>query len=240
MRQWIFAGAAVCVFAGLAFSQLHFDVASINASNPDSAASDSLYTDHSGSLHTENYPLRGIILFAYDLRDFELTDAPGWIETARYDILAKTESGKTDDDQVRERIQALLASRFSLRAHHEAKELTSYALTVAKGGPKLKVVTVPGEQLGFRGSRGHNQGFAITMPMFAKELGHLTGRPVIDRTELAGKYDYVLEWSLDADASGGSPTIFTALQEQLGLRLESVKAAVDTLVIDHIERPSKN
>jgi uncharacterized protein (TIGR03435 family) len=94
--------------------------------------------------------------------------------------------------------------------------------------------------LGFRGSRGHNQGFAITMPMFVKELERLTGRPVIDRTGLTGKYDYVLDWSLDSDTSGAGPTIFTALQEQLGLRLESVKAAVDTVVIDHIARPSQN
>src|SRR3569833_1505762 len=231
MRPWISAGIAFCMFAGLAFSELHFDVASVRASNPDSGASESLYTEHSGSLHTENYPLRGIILYAYALRDFELLDAPGWIDTARYDILAKTEAGQTDDDQFRQRLQSLLASRFALRAHHETKELTSYALRVAKSGPKLKVVTAPGEQLGFRGSRGHNQGFAITMPMFAKELGRLTGRPVIDRTGLTGKYDYVLDWSLDSDTSGAGPTIFTALQEQLGLRLESVKAAVDTLVI---------
>jgi len=240
MRQWISAGIAFCVFAGLAFSQLQFDVASVRASNPDSPASNSLDTDHSGSLHTENYPLREIILLAYDLRDFELLDAPGWIDTARYDILAKTDAGKTGDDPFRERIRSLLASRFALRAHQEKKELTSYALTIAKGGPKLKVVTVPGEQLGFRGSRGRNQGFAVTMPMFVKELERLTGRPVIDRTGLTGKYDYVLEWSLDSDASATRPTIFTALQEQLGLRLESVKAPVDTLVIDHIERPSQN
>lgn len=240
MRPWISAGVALCMFAGLAFSQLHFDVASVKASNPDSGASESLYTDHSGSLHTENYPLRGIILFAYDLRDFELLDAPGWIETARYDIFAKTEAGKTADDQFRERVQSLLAARFALRAHNEKKELTCYALTVAKGGPKLKVVTVSGEQLGFRGSHGHNRGFAVTMPMFAKELGRLTGRPVIDRTGLNARYDYVLEWSPDSDASSAGPTIFTAIQEQLGLRLESVKAPVETLVIDHIERPSQN
>src|SRR3569833_4343543 len=98
MRPRLSAGIALCMFAGLAFSELHFDVASVRASNPDSDASESLYTDHSGSLHTENYPLRGIILFAYDLRDFELLDAPGWIDTARCDILARTEAGLFDDD----------------------------------------------------------------------------------------------------------------------------------------------
>jgi uncharacterized protein (TIGR03435 family) len=78
------------------------------------------------------------------------------------------------------------------------------------------------------------------MPMFARELERLTDRPVIDRTGLTGTYDYQLEWSVDSDATGVGPTIFTAIQEQLGLRLEAVKAPVDTLVIDHIERPSQN
>lgn len=78
------------------------------------------------------------------------------------------------------------------------------------------------------------------MPMFAKELERLLGRPVVDKTRLGGKYDYVLDWAADSDVTGTGPTVFTALQEQLGLRLESVKAPVDTLVIDRIERHSEN
>lgn len=105
------------------FSQLQFDVASIRLSDSASPASNSLYTDRSGGLHVENYPLRGIILFAYDLRDFELTGAPGWIDTTCYDIVAKTEtkteSPQTGDDQFRARVRSLLASRFGLVVHHE-------------------------------------------------------------------------------------------------------------------------
>lgn len=225
----------------LGFGQTaRFDVASIKPSEPGSPVSDSLYTDRSGGFHVENYPLRRIILFAYDLRDFALIAAPGWIDAARYDIVAKSDSAQADDGQFRERVQSLLASRFGLVAHRETRQLTSYELTVAKGGVKLKAVTMPGEQLGFRGSAGHNRGFAVTMPMFAKELERLMGRPVLDRTGLDGKYDYVLEWAPDSEAASSGPTIFTALQEQLGLRLESVKAPVDTLVIDRIERPSPN
>jgi uncharacterized protein (TIGR03435 family) len=235
----------VCLFvvaaAAIASGQTaQFDVVSVKPSEPDSQVSNSLYTDRSGGLHVENYPLRGIILFAYDLRDFALIGAPSWIDAARFDIIAKTDAGPTGDDQFRERVRSLLASRFGLVAHHETRQLTSYEPTVAKGGSKLTVVTTPGEQLGFRGGAGHNRGFAITMPMFAKELERLMGRPVLDKTGLEGKYDYVLEWTADSDATGTGPTIFTALQEQLGLRLESVKAPVDTLVIDHIERPSEN
>jgi uncharacterized protein (TIGR03435 family) len=227
--------------AATAFAQTaQFEVASVKPSDPDSQVSNSLYTDRSGGLHVENYALRGIILFAYDLRDFELIGAPGWIDTARYDIVAKTDAGPTGDDLFRERVRSLLASRFGFVAHHETRELTCYVLTVAKGGAKVKAVATPGEQLGFRGGVGHNRGFAVTMPMFAKELERLIGRPVLDKTGLEGKYDYVLEWSADSDATGTGPSVFTALQEQLGLRLESVKAPTDTLVIDHIERPSQN
>jgi uncharacterized protein (TIGR03435 family) len=154
VAQRISAGIVFCLFAGLAFAQLQFDVVSVKLSNPDSIGSNSLYTDHSGSLHTENYPLRGIILFAYDLRDFALLDAPGWIDTERYDILAKTEAGPTNDDQFRERIRSLLASRFKLIVHHETKNLTAYALTVAKGGPKLKVVTCPENNWAFAAGGG--------------------------------------------------------------------------------------
>lgn len=217
-----------------------FEVASIKPSDPGSQVSNSLYTDRSGGLHVENYSLRGIILFAYDLRDFELIGTPTWVDTTCYDIVAKADSGQTGDSLFRERTRSLLASRFGLVAHNETRLLTSYLLTVAKGGSKLKSVTTPSEQLGFRGGVGHNRGFAITMPMFAKELGRLTGRPVIDKTGLEGKYDYVLEWSADSDATGTGPSVFTALQEQLGLRLDAVKAPAETLVIDHIERPSQN
>jgi uncharacterized protein (TIGR03435 family) len=238
MRRSICRIGLLLSIASPVFSQLQFDVASVKPSDPASHVSNSLYTDRAGGLHVENYPLRGIILFAYDLRDFELTGAPGWIDTAYYDIVAKTESPQTGDDPFRERVRSLLASRFGLVVHHETREMTAYVLTVAKGGSKLKAVTAPGEQYGFRGGAGHNRGLQITMPMFAKELARLIGRPVLDRTGLEGKYDYVLEWSADSDTTG--PSVFTALQEQLGLRLESVKAPVDTLVIDRVERPSQN
>ena len=226
--------------AALFAQTAQFDVASIRPSAPDSQVSNSLYTDRSGGLHVENYALRGIVLFAYDLRDFELIGAPGWINTAHYDIVAKTDSGQTGDALFRERVRSLLATRFGLVAHHETRQLTSYVLTVAKGGAKLKAVITPGEQLGFRGGVGHNRGFAITMPMFAKEMERLTGRPVADKTGLEGEYDYVLEWAADSDTTGTGPSFSTALREQLGLQIESVKAATDTLVIDHIERPSRN
>jgi len=242
---------------------LEFEVASIRRADPD-AKNNSLYTDRGTGLHVENFTLRDIITFAWDIRDFQLAGAPAWIDTERYDIVAKTarvaglavmpdpktmtdQESDLADHQLRERTRSLLASRFGLVVHQESREHAIFDLTIAKAGLKLKPVVTPGEQLGFRGGRGRSAGFAITAPMLAKELSRITGRPVADKTGLTGKYDYILEWSpdtgvADADAVAGSsgPTIFTALQEQLGLKLESTKGPVDTIVIDHIDRPSPN
>jgi uncharacterized protein (TIGR03435 family) len=232
------------------FSQLQFEVASIKPAGIADPASDSLYTDPSAGLHVVNFPLKAIILFAFDLRDFQLLGGPGWIEAERYNISAKVardgsaaegSDEQRRDHEFRERIRSLLANRFALLTHRETRDLTAYTLTVARGGPKLKAVGTRGDQYGFRGGRGgRSQGFAITMPMFAKELARITGRPVVDKTGLAGEYDYVLQWTPDTDTGSLGPTIFTALQDQLGLRLESTKAPVDTIIIDHVERPSEN
>jgi len=238
--------------------QLDFEVASIKPANPDGP--ESLSTDRAAGLHATNFPLRAIITFAWNIRDFQLAAVPGWVDAERYDIIAKIERdgtlvpspdnprAMTDDlrttldDRFRERIRSLLASRFNLTAHHETRDQQVYALVLSKNGPKLKVA-VQGDQFGFRGGRGgRNQGFAVTTDMLANELARIIGRPVLNRTGLTEKYDYVLEWTPDTPQSSdrSGPTIFAALHEQLGLQLESVRAAVDTLVIDHVERPFPN
>lgn len=245
MSRFIAFAGGFLLSLGVLFAQLQFEVASIRPADIEGHPTDSLYTDHSAGLHVVNFPLREIILFAYDIRDFQLLKGPGWIDAQRYDITAKTGTGAGDSDEqardreLRERTRSLLTDRFGLAVHHETRDLTGYALTVAKGGPKLKVVTERGTQYGFRGGRGRNQGFAVTMTMFANELARVIGRPVIDKTGLAGEYDYLLEWTPDEAGTLGV-TIFTALQEQLGLRLESTKAPVDTVVIDRVDRPTAN
>jgi uncharacterized protein (TIGR03435 family) len=242
---------------------LEFEAASIRRADPD-AQNNSLYTDRGTGLHVENFTLRDIITFAWNIRDFQLVGAPGWIGTERYNIVAKTarvagsgimpdpktmtdQESELADHQLRERTRSLLASRFGLVVHQESREHAIFDLTIAKAGLKLKPVVTPGEQLGFRGGRGRSRGFAVTMPMLASELSRITGRPVVDMTGLTEKYDYVLEWSPDAGAAdvdtvagSSGPTIFTALQEQLGLKLESTKGPVDTYVIDKVDRPSGN
>jgi len=122
-------------------------------------------------------------------------------------------------------------------------------LSVAKGGPKLTVVTKPGERQGTSSNKGRSQGFAATMGLLATNLANAVGRPVFDKTGLTEKYDWVLEWTPDMAATGldappqvdsPGPTIFTALQEQLGLKLEASKGPVETIVIDRVGRPSEN
>ena len=240
LRSVLCLVGALILFTSLASTQpstkpLEFEVASIKPADP-GAHVDNLYTDRGAGLHEENFPLRYIITFAYDIRDFQLANAPAWIGTERYDIVAKIaaagampdpktmsdqESGLADR-QLRERIRALLANRFGLAVHHEYREQSVYALTVSKSGPKLSAATA-GDQYGFRGGRGgQSQGFGITMTMFANELARITERPVIDKTALNGKYDYVLNWTPDLAAArpdgtpppdNAGPTIFTALQE---------------------------
>lgn len=258
--------AGLIVLAGVAFAQSSkFEVAAIRPSSPDAHGS-SIMTDKAGGLNATNIPLRAIITMAYGIRDFQLSGGPDWVGTERYDIIAKPEKTasaaelpdvasmtddqrKVRDDQWKSRVRALLADRFGLVAHTETKEAQLYLLTVAKGGPKLTVVTKPGDRQGMSDNHGRNQGYAATMSMLANNLANAVGRPVIDKTGLTEKYDWVLEWTPDMPAvspdapqavESPGPTIFTALQEQLGLKLELSKGPVDTIVIDRVDRPSEN
>ena len=166
------------------------------------------------------------------------------------------------DGQRRLMMQAMLADRFKLKVHHETKELPIYSLVIAKGGFKLKDadpnnayadgikgfdgVARPGMM---RMSRGKLTGQGFEMPGLANLLSQQVHRLVVDDTGLKGKYDFTLQWTPD-DMEGGhqetsatadsGPTIYTALQEQLGLRLDSTKGPVETVVVDHVEMPSEN
>ncbi len=264
---YTFAVAAGVALAQPATKPLEFEVAAIKPADPDAHGS-SMMTDRAGGLNVTNMPLRALITFSYGIRDFQLSGGPGWVGTERFDIIAKTErveSGqeapdprtmtdeqrKSRNDEWNARVRALLADRFGLVVHRETKEQPVYLLTVAKNGPRLTVVTTPGDRQGTSGGRGRSQGFAATISMLANTLSNATGRPVIDKTGLTGKYDYILEWTPDAGAAGPGqdapppvdspgPTIFTALQEQLGLKLESSKGPVENIVIDRVDHPSAN
>ncbi len=178
----------------------------------------------------------------------------------RYDIVAKPEGeGDVTPDQLKPMIQALLAERFKLTLHRETKELPVYALVVAKNGPKLQEVEggptkTKGAQM--RMGRGLLNAQAVSMTMLATSLSNQLGRSVIDKTGLTGNYDVKLEWTPDEGQSFGpkeggpegappppsasGPSIFTAVQEQLGLKLEPQKGPVEILIIDRIEKATEN
>ena len=146
----------------------------------------------------------------------------------------------------------MLADRFGLVAHYATREHSVYLLTVAKNGPKLKQVLAAAGPPRKEEGRGHSRGFAVPIEMLVTTLSNATHITVLDRTGLTGRYDYTLDWIPDlqdapanpeadaARASGSRPTIYTAVREQLGLQLESGKAPVDVVVVDHVDRPSAN
>ncbi len=168
---------------------------------------------------------------------------------------------KTVREQMQQRLQALLAERCQLAIHRETKEQPVYALLVGKNGPKIQPVETKdgGAQPRMMMGRGMVNGQGVELQMLATVLSNQLGRPVLDRTGLKGHFDIRLEWTPDPGQSitplGGAPppgvqappppdpngpSIFTAVQEQLGLRLESQKGPVEMIVIDRVEKPSEN
>ena len=198
------------------------------------------------------YPLLGLLMMAYQVEPFQIVGGPSWRDSERYDILAKAEGQAAPTNaQVNLMLQALLADRFRLRFHRETRELPVYRLVVGKGGPKLKESAADAQSSLSFGSGGALQEITVSkgsMEQLARQLSNSgIGRPVRDGTGLTGSYDYKLKWlpgmraGPDAAAdTGGPPSIFTALQEQLGLKLESGKGPGEVLVIDHVEKPSEN
>ena len=255
--------AASRACAPAAESRLEFEVASVKPSDH-GVRTPNVVPGAGGSLTITNVPLRMIIIYAYDLRDFQLAGGPGWIGDERYDIVAKAaatdhdthdETTETDDQRksrvgrVRERLRSLLSDRFGLRVHVEQREHTILDLQIAKGGPKLAEAVAKTDKSGtVSWVNGHIQGYAAPISMLATQLSVATGLFVRDETSLRGRYDFALDWapgeqrlgSGEKDQGDTRPSIFAAIIEQLGLRLERAREPVTTVVIDHVERPSAN
>jgi uncharacterized protein (TIGR03435 family) len=244
-------------------TRLTFDVVSIKRNNTGPGPVMIISPLDSDRILIGNAPLRHIIEAAYTLTlpagaayDINLHDQivglPGWADSETYDIEAKIAEAdgpafrKLLPMQRNPMLQTILATRFHLVCHFETRTLPVYALVVTKSGPKLKPVQPailpdgrkdPG---GIKMSRNEITATGASMPPLLHVLQMQLGRPVVDRTGLTGNYDFTLNWTPStADAESG-PSIFTALQEQLGLKLQPVKAPIPILVVDHIERPSEN
>jgi len=229
---------------------LAFDAATIKPNLSGSGNSSTNSTN--GLLRITNQTVRNIIQYAYDVRDFQLSGGPGWMGSDRYDVTAKPENG-VHEQQLREMLRTLLADRFQLRFHRETREVPVYTLTVGKNGAKLHPAA---ESPDSGTSSGRNRdglstmkGTRVTLGEIAANLAARLGRPVVDKTGLSGKFDFELSWVPDlslpavgdpASPATVGPSLLTAVQEQLGLRLESARGPVGMLVIDKVERPSEN
>jgi len=232
-------------------AQPAFEAASIRPANPDARTS-GIDILPGGRLNAVNVSLRALLKKAYRIRDFQIEQPPSWFDSARFDITA-TSNGATEK-QVEAMLQSLLADRFQLKLRRESRESQVYILSSAKGGPKL-TDAAPSDEPGSVRIRGFGKvaGLRGSMGQLAEALSdvRLNGnaildRPVLDRTGLTGVYNFSLEWTPDLPPSDNpppdrtGPSIFTAVQEQLGLKLEKQKAPVDMFIIDHVEKPSGN
>ena len=210
--------------------------------------------------------LGDLISFAYEVQAKQIVNAPDWLEKDRYDIEAAPEQeGVPNPEQIRIMIRKLLADRFALKFHHDKRDMSAYVLTVGKDGNKLKPTQIQGNLpgIGIRPGTG-----GITLNMVNATIGDFTGflqmlvldRPVVDKTGIQGRYDYQCTFTPDDSQFGGhpppmpkqdnnngstdaaaaaAPSLYDALQQELGLKLSAEKTAVDVIAIDHVDKPTR-
>lgn len=260
---------ALVVLAGGIFAQSpaarpafeSFEVATVKPTPPDWGKGRYVRMQSAHQLVAKNYELRVLIAFAFSLSPQAISGGPSWIDSDHYDVLAETPGEvRPNLDEQLTMLRNLLVERFKLTFHREPKDFSIYALTIAKNGLKMKESTVDPnatpegplplvfvlspESVRLPGRYATVAELAAVMQRSALD------RPVLDRTGLTGRYDFDLEFTPDETQFGGAglkgtpestkPDLFTALQQQLGLRLEATRGPIDTLVIDRIERPSEN
>jgi uncharacterized protein (TIGR03435 family) len=233
-----------------------FDVASVKLNN--SGGGGVSMRTKNGLLTATNAPVLMLVQQAFQVKDFQVSGGPGWLATERYDIEGKIEKNDISDDDLWLSLQPLLIDRFHLKFHRETKQAPVFALTVMKGGPKFTLHKESAEGndqprigVSIGSGKGKLMATKTTIARFCDSLGHQVDRIVIDRTGLKGDYDLTFEWSPENHEGStlGAPeekagmtgaNIFEALQDQLGLKLDSVKGPVDMVVIDSVDRPSEN
>lgn len=188
--------------------------------------------------------MKNLIRTAYGFdTNARIDGGPAWLDSEMYDVVG-TYPPDTPTDRMPLMLQTLLAERCRLAVHRETRDEAVYAFVVAKDGSKLKSHDPNNAGNGNRGGRGHLELHNITLTQLGNFLYNELGRFVVDATGLTGTYDIVLDWvpantPID-DPKANGPSLFAAVQEQLGLKLESQKAPIEYLVIDHVEKPSSN
>ncbi len=234
-----------------------FEVATIKPSRPDQPGMG--FRVQGRRFSTINTTVGDLIAFAYGVQSRQITEGPAWLTSDKFDLSAQPDGeGQPNDSQWKLMVQKLLADRFKLSFHRDKKELSVYALSVAKGGHKLTPSAgdpngLPG--LGF-GGLGRFMARNATMADFARTMQSTAmDRPVVDQTGISGRYDFTLNWTPDEfqfpalrgpnapplpPSVTDAPDLFSAIQQQLGLKLDSTKGPVEVIVIDRVEKPSEN
>ena len=235
--------------------RLEFEVASVKPAKPGTQGGGIKPLPGGQTYVATNVPVKLMILLMYHLNDSQVSGGPGWLTTDLYDVDAKAD-GPHSIDELHIMFQHLLEDRFKLQFHKETKILPAYELVVEKSGSKMTENHNP-EHFDFpvqgRGI-GSIQATHCSMSYFSWIISQNLRKPIVDQTGLKGFYDFKLEWTPElppgaaeraAEAgvtlpSANGPDIFTALREQLGLRLDSHKGPVEVMVIDHVEKPTEN
>ena len=236
-----------------------FDAFEVATIKPDQNPSGRYIRMQSATQFTvHNHTVRTLLAAAYSLSENEILGGPALVDSDHWAIVATAPAPRPTLEQQMAMLRQLLSDRFQVRFHREPKEMAIYALTVAKGGPKLKPTTL---DPGANPAGPPPLTFVVALPVlrlaaryasmedFAAQLQRALRQPVADQTGLTGRYDFDLEFTPDETLYGGAfkgaedptkPGLLAALNEQLGLRLNATKGSVSALVIDHAERPSEN
>jgi uncharacterized protein (TIGR03435 family) len=204
-----------------------------------------------GALSTSGITLKRLMMTAYNVQDFRIVGGPDWVSSRRWDVQAKPEHAAASIDEIHQMLRTLLEDRFQLRVRAESRNLPLYELVIDSKGSKVPRPKNPAAQQTIDGAAGFLRMTRTTSATFASQLSYSLARPVTDNTGLSGQFDFVLHWTpqLD-DRNPGAPAepapppdgpdIFTAIREQLGLRLQAGRGPVDVIVIDKAEFPSPN
>jgi uncharacterized protein (TIGR03435 family) len=230
-----------------------FEVASVKPSPPQGGPMGiGLFTYPGGRIHATSYTLRMLIHDAYNLEMYKILGGPRWADDDRFDVEAKppasSESSKfvpanfksPPNPEMRQMLQALLAERFQLKVHTETRKESVYALVVAKGGPKLKqpasTTVQPFVSFFPHGLSGEN----ATMDQLVERMATIFGRPVLNHTGIQGNFDFLIDYPPDDAATDRTVLLLSAIQVQIGLKLETQPGSIDVIVIDRAEKPSRN
>lgn len=222
-----------------------FEVASIKE-NVSSTTRGMLALVPGGGVMGRHTSIATMIRFSYGLEDYQLANAPAWIRSTYYDVNGKASAPGTRSDALA-MLRSLLADRFGLRVHEETRLLRGYALTVTDAMPRSRFLErseidclkeqPPACREGFIAPNRFKQ-VGLPIERLVSALGSAVDAPVTDQTGLTGPYNVELHWSREDSPDGGAPVIFTAIQEQLGLRLRGGRFPHVVVVVDHVERPT--